>query len=386
MQNEKQIIKIVLITPILQHYRLTFYEKLAKARPDFDLNVLFGFKLREDGRPSFLGKTNFKSKGFRELKYRILPFDLVYNLGMFSEVKRINPDVVIMQGIAGDLTNRCIISWAKRKNKKIIIWACGWEPGRAKSVLLKFKNLLVSAFFKKADYFLTYSTHASNYVKDMRIDDSIIETCYNGIETDEMESNSDSVISKSEEIKKTLNLENYITFLYVGGLIKEKRPEFLVEAFEILRRKYNNIKLVIIGDGPMKKELELSLEKISDKNILYLGRIIDDVDAYFAATDCFVMPGIGGLALNQAMYWGKPCIVSKADGTEDDLVIDGYSGYRFKANDIESLVSAMEKRITEAPEKLKEMAKINHKIISEKSNVNNMVDHFVQAIEKLRSK
>lgn len=377
--------KIVLVTPILQHYRLTFYEKLSKT-PGFDLNVFYGYKKKEDGRPSFEGETKFKSKGFREYKYRILPFDIVYCRGQFTAVKKLNPDVVIVQGIAGDITLRRIISWAKRKNKKIIIWACAWEPGRAKGLLMKLKTKFVSLFFHKANYFLTYSTHASNYCKNLGIEDSKIETCYNGIEIDEMIKNHDIVVAKSKEIREKYKLDNYITFLYVGGLILEKRVDLLVDAFEKLREKYDNIKLLLIGDGPLKSELLGQLEKYNDSNIEYLGRIVNEADNYFAAADCCVLPGIGGLALNQAMFWGKTCIVSKADGTEDDLVIEGYSGYRFEEHNLDSLTKAMERRILEKAEKLTEMSENSKRIIEEKSNVNNMVYHFVNGINKLVSK
>lgn len=377
--------KIVLVTPILQHYRLTFYEKLSKADKNFDLTVFFGYKKRDDGRPSFEGETKFKSKGFREYKYRILPFDIVYDWGMFTEIKKINPDIVIVQGIPGDLTLRRIVSWAKRKNKKIIIWACAWEPGRAKGLLFKFKSALVSTFFKKAHYFLTYSTHASNYVKNIGIDDSNIETCYNGIEIDEMLENSVQVIAESKKIREKYKLDGFITFLYVGGLISEKRVDLLVDAFSRLRERYNNIKLLIIGDGPLRNDLEMQIEKYNDDNIKYLGRIVDGVDPYFSAADCFVLPGIGGLALNQAMFWKKTCIVSEADGTEDDLVIEGHSGYRFNKHNLDSLIAAMERRIEEKYEKLKEMEEISYHIITEKSNVNNMVKHFTNGIKKMIS-
>ncbi|MBN2486809.1 MAG: glycosyltransferase [Bacteroidales bacterium] len=374
--------KIVLVTPILQHYRLTFYDKLSKT-PGYDLTVFYGYKKREDGRPSYEGETSFKSIGFREYKYRVLPFDIVYDWGMYTQIKKINPDVVIVQGIAGDLSLRRILSWAKRKKKKIIIWACAWEPGRAKGLLMKLKYKFVSTFFHKADYFLTYSTHASNYCMNLGIDKSRIETCYNGIEIEEMQKNQEKIVAAALDVRKKLELDNYITFLYVGGLILEKRVDLLVDAFARLRQKYKNIKLLIIGDGPLRPQLEEQLKKYNDENIKYLGRIVSEADIYFAAADCFVLPGIGGLALNQAMFWKKTCIVSEADGTEDDLVIENHSGYRFKRHDLDSLVSAMERRINEAPEKLSEMEDNSRRIITEKSNVNNMVSHFVNGINKL---
>ncbi len=136
--------KIVLITPRLQYYRLTFYEKLSKANEDYLLTVFHGVKKKEDGKLGFSGETKFQQAGFREYKVLLYPFELVYNWGMYSEIKKINPDIVILQGIAGDITNRRITSWTNRKKKKLIIWACAWEPGRAKGAFLKFKNKLVS--------------------------------------------------------------------------------------------------------------------------------------------------------------------------------------------------------------------------------------------------
>lgn len=377
-----KMMKIILITPILQHYRLSFYEKLSESFKEHQMIVFHGVKRIEDGRPGYIGETKFVNKGFRESKLRI-PFEIVYNWGMYSEVRKINPDIIIMQGITGNLSYRRIVSWAKKKKKKIIIWTCGWEPGRSKGLLLSFKNMLVTSFFKKADYFLTYSEYASRYVLSMGIDKSIIETCYNGIETDDLFKNSTDIIRKSKEIRMEYNLEGQTSFLFVGGLIPEKKVDLLIDSFIELREKYDKIKLIIIGDGPLKRMVKEKLKANDDLNIIYLGRIIDGVDPYFAATDCFVLPGVGGLALNQAMFWGKPCIVSKADGTEDDLVIEGVTGYRFKENDLESLVSAMDRRINEKREKIDVMSENSRQLIQNKSNVNNMVSVFSNSINRI---
>jgi len=133
----------------------------------------------------------------------------------------------------------------------------------------------------------------------------------------------------------------------------------------------------------LKDMMLKKIAKLKDLDILYLGRITNGVDSYFLAADCLVLPGAGGLALNQAMYWGKPCIVGKADGTEEDLVIENVSGYRFEEDNLESLISAMERRINENPEKLKQLSFNAHQIIVNKSNVNNMVKVFSKTIDNL---
>ncbi len=349
----------------------------------FDLIIYHGTKQYEDGRPAYNGFVPFKETGFKIKTFKLLSFKIVIDIGMVSTLKKQNPDLIILQGIAGDISLRLIASWAKKKKKKLISWTCGWEPGIAKGMQLSFKNRHVSSFFKRADLHLTYSTKASMYTEKMGVNKSKIETCYNGIETDNLINESSAILEKANEIRKIYDFENYVTFISVGGLLPEKKVEFLIDAFIQLFVKHKNIKLIIIGDGPQKMIIEERIKFYKNSNIFYLGRIIDNVDSYFAASDCFVLPGIGGLALNQAMFWGKPCIVSSADGTEDDLVIEGVTGYRFKEDNLISLVYAMERRINETQYNIDLMSERSKKIIIERSNVNNMVSIFKKNIERL---
>ncbi len=375
--------RIAVITPMLQPYRISFYEKLSLKDPVYEWNIFHGVSVREDGRPNYKGETNFLNTGCSEYIFHIGPFKIVYNRGMYSGIRRFDPDLVILQGIAGNISTRMVTSWAKRKKKKIIIWTSGWEPGLAKGKLLDLKNRLVSRLFKKADLFLTYSTKADRYVESMGINPAIIQTCYNGIETDDLVARENEILQKSQEVIEKYQLKDHITFIYVGGLIPEKRVDMLLHAFRALRKKYTHIKLMIIGDGPLRNEIMHLISEMNDDHIYYLGRIIDDVDKYFAASDCLVLPGVGGLALNQAMFWRKTCIVSEADGTEDDLVIDGETGFRFEKNNLVSLTEAMDRRIRIDNRELFRMSDKVREIIDTKSNVNNMVHVFISGVRRV---
>jgi glycosyltransferase involved in cell wall biosynthesis len=372
--------KIALIIPMLQPYRLTFYEKLNRFNPNIEWMVFHGVKKIEDGRPAYAGKTSFKNIGLTELKYRFGPFVIRIHKGLYRKITDFNPDMIIIQSITGNLSYRKIVNWAKRKNRIIINWTCAWEPGYAKGVLLKFKNLLVSTFYRKGHFCLTYSTKAVQYVKERGIDKSKIDVCYNGIETDNMLLNENDILRKAELLAEHYALNNMITFLYVGGLIPEKRIDLLIDAFAKIRSKQESVKLLIIGDGPLKEVILEKIRQLNDNNIKYLGRIINDVDKYFAASTCFVLPGTGGLALNQAMFWRKICIVSEADGTEDDLVINNKTGYRFIKDNLESLTDAMQKVINLSKNDLEQMGNQARDIIINKSNVNHMVEVFTKTI------
>jgi glycosyltransferase involved in cell wall biosynthesis len=379
------MVKIVVITPLLQHYRLSFYEKLSNFKNDYQVMIYYGINEKEDGKAGYIGKTRFSKKGFREIKFKIYPFELVYNPGMYLEIRKTEPDIIIFLANTGNISYWRIIHWAKKREKKIIIWTSGWDPGRAKGTILQFKNRMVSAFFRKADFFLTYSSSARSYVESMGIDKAKIEVCYNGIETDYLVKNSLPIIRKSRELIRKYNLEHYLTFLYVGGLVPEKKVDLLLDAFLELHKKYDKIKLILIGDGPLKSMVEEKLNNSNEPNILYLGRIIEGIDSFFAASDCLILPGAGGLALNQGMFWRKTCIVSKADGTEDDLVIEDITGYRFIEENLDSLISAMERRINDNQAKVDFMAGNAYQIIMDRSNVNNMVRVFSKTIDNLLS-
>lgn len=377
--------KVAFITSMLQPYRMTFFEKLSKSDPEIDWMILHGVAQTEIGKPGYKETTAFKNMGFMFHTYRIGPFAVRYNSGLLEAFKAYNPDLVIVISNTGNISSRMIVNWTKRHKKKLILWTCGWEPGLAKGLLLQLKRRMVSRFFSKADFHLTYSTYATKYAESLGVNPSIIKTCYNGIEIDDMLNQENYIIEKSAIVKEKYQLDKYYTFLYVGRLIHQKKPDMLVDAFLLLRKKYSNIKLIIIGDGPFKSQLVSKLEKVNDDHIYYLGRIIKDVDMYFHASDCMVLPGSGGLALNQAMFWSKICIVGKADGTEDDLIIEGKTGFRFEPDNLQSLSQAMERSINTSKTDARKMGEAAREIILIKSNVNNMVDIFLSTVRKLLS-
>jgi glycosyltransferase involved in cell wall biosynthesis len=374
--------KIALFTPMLQPYRLTFYEKLDRFSPDAEWIFFHGTKRSEDGRPAYTGKTSFRNTGLVEKIQRIGPFRLLIHEGLFQEVVKFNPDMIIIQSVTGNLSYRKVVNWAKKNNKIILNWTCAWDPGLAKGILLKLKNHFVSTFYADNHAFLTYSTRAIEYVMQRGVERSRIVVCYNGIETDNMVLHENEIIQESENIIGKLNLKNFTVFLYVGGLVPEKRTDLLVEAFRVIREQNESVKLLIIGDGPLKEQLLGKIKQLDDENIIYLGRIIDNVDPYFAASTCLVLPGTGGLALNQAMFWRKICIAGEADGTEDDLVIDGKTGFRFEKDDLDSLIEAMQKVIRTDELQREQMGNQSRDIILNKSNVNHMVEVFTQTIVK----
>ena len=105
--------------------------------------------------------------------------------------------------------------------------------------------------------------------------------------------------------------ENY--YVSLNRLVPNKRIDLLIKAFNKL-----NLPLVIIGDGPER----LNLEKISNSNINFLGKISDkEVEEYMSRCRAFVYAGIEdfGIAPVEAIASGAPVIAYGKGGILDTV-------------------------------------------------------------------
>jgi glycosyltransferase involved in cell wall biosynthesis len=106
------------------------------------------------------------------------------------------------------------------------------------------------------------------------------------------------------------------------------------------------------------------------------------VGRYIKAADCIVLPGTGGLVLNEAVLFNKPFIVSDADGTENDLLINGFNGLKFLPDCKASLANALAE-MAENLNYFQENAAQVRELVTKRSNVDMMVSTFLKVLNKL---
>jgi len=367
---------------MLAPYRVTFYEKLLND-PDNEWCLFHGTKKEEDGRPQYNQTVSFKNISFHFSFFKIGPFELYYHSSLNKKVKSFKPEIIVMYGNPGVISNILLMKWAKKQKIKVILWVCSWDSGTLQGLSKRFKRIVSQYYYSKVDAFITYGTHAKTFLINLGIQEEKIRIAFNGIETDNMLINKNKVLNEAKSIRLKYAKYDDLIFIYVGGLIEPKKILELIDQFNFLNRRYSKTKLWIIGDGPLRNIVQLKLEKLANENIKYFGRIINDVDNYFAASDCLVLPGAGGLSLNQAMFWMKPCICSVADGTEEDLIFDGDTGFYFERNNWIDLQNTMERFIKTPAVKRKELGEKGHNLIITQSNVNNMVEIFKEAVKNV---
>ena len=190
-----------------------------------------------------------------------------------------------------------------------------------------------------------------------KINPSKIEVINNGVDTLIFRPQ-----SKDYELLKSLGINNDdIVIGFVGRIVPAKGLEYLLEAFSYLKKEINNIKLLIVGDGAILKDLKnYSIELGISKYSIFTGER-QDIQKILSCIDIFVMPSIAeGLpnALLEAMSSGKTVVTTKVGGIPE-IIKDRFNGLIIPDKNSEMLAKAIKELITDKDlsEKLGENAR-----------------------------
>lgn len=125
-----------------------------------------------------------------------------------------------------------------------------------------------------------------------------------------------------EEVKAAYGIKERRVVMYISRILPYKGLDVLLRLF----KDTPNIGLVVVGGG-ISEEQQTIIDRMP--NYYYLGeKYGHDVDEIYQMGDVFSTPGHIGLALNQAMYWGKPVVVlNRIHAPEICYLHQGENGY-----------------------------------------------------------
>ena len=175
--------------------------------------------------------------------------------------------------------------------------------------------------------------------------------------------------------------------LSVSNLIERKGIQYVIHALGSLRNEIDNLKYIIVGDGPYRIHLERLIQELNLEQIVeFTGRKDHNKTMqYMAACDVFVLPSWDeafGIVYIEAMALGKPVIGCKGEGIED-FVEDNVTGFLVKPKDIQSLIETIG-NVLKNPEKIMEIGEKAQKHVLEnftwKKNAQEMIRIYEEIV------
>ena len=165
-------------------------------------------------------------------------------------------------------------------------------------------------FINHFDALITYSQSGSEEYAELGFRDEMIFKAPNAVAPKPTQ----PLVEKAGDFRN-----GQAVILFVGRLQARKRVDQLIRACAQMPGDRQPF-LDIVGDGPMRRDLEKLADEIYPKIKFHGAQHGHELELLFHNADLFVLPGTGGLAVQQAMSYGLPVVVGVADGTQSDLV------------------------------------------------------------------
>jgi len=359
--------KTGLVQRVLPNYRAPFFNTLGRSCDD-GLGVFAG-----EPRPNEMIKSVDRledaqltlGKNLHIFKERLY---LCIQLGLLNWLNDWDPDALIVEANPRYLRTPAAVRWMHQRNRPVIGWGLG-APVLSGS-LTSLRQHRRRQFVHQFDALITYSqTGAAEYAA-LGFPEDHIFVAVNAVTPPPAH----PLPARPELLEGRPS-----RILFVGRLQRRKNIDTLLQACAQLPISLQP-EVVVVGDGPDRERLETLAGQVYPQ-ATFTGTLYGEALAErFRAADLFVLPGTGGLAIQQAMSYSLPVIAAQADGTQEDLVRPA-NGWQIPPDNISILQSTLKEALGDI-RRLRKMGTESYRIVSEEINLDRMVAVFVEALNR----
>ncbi|MCK1297320.1 glycosyltransferase [Bradyrhizobium sp. 24] len=315
-------LRVVYIFPISHHFRLPFHEKLriALREKQIQYEVCYSNPFGE----------NLEKKDTVQIPWgRKVPLLKFRNGGLLLQLafrEIVTCDLVIVQQ-----ENRLLINYLYQvlgllHLKRVAFFGHGrnFQAENPNSLSERWKRFWAT----KVSWWFAYTEGSKSVLSGLGFPESRITVFNNAIDTDALRRFERAISpERLKELRSELDLRGNNVGIYVGGVYREKRIEFLVEALDIVRSTIPDFEFVIVGGGAdlavaqaaaaTRPWLKVTGPKFGAEKVelMLLARV-------------FLMPGLVGLAVLDAYSVGLPVVTTNYPYHSPEIayVIDGVTG------------------------------------------------------------
>ncbi|WP_201354050.1 glycosyltransferase [Hydrogenimonas urashimensis] len=307
--------KLLILQTAAPDYRKKFFDLLRhKLGKDFIL-----YAGEDYFEPTIQTSPNIKFRK-RVKNFYFFGRRFLWQSGMWKDA--LSSNILVMEMNPRILSNWIILCIRKTIGKKNILWGHAWPRSGKNSR----SDIVRNTMRMLADIIVTYTKTQAKELKE-RMPNKDIRYAPNAL-------------YYSHEMVPSNN-RNPINIIYVGRLTKNKKPSLLIEAFvKALPYIPMEAKLIMIGDGDERKNIEKLVKKLNIENRVEMPGHIGDYYtlAKLYATALFsVSPGYVGLSITQSFGFGVPMLISRDENhsPEIEAAIENENSIFFNTNDIE---------------------------------------------------
>ena len=369
--------EVVVLQRFIPPYRVAVFEEIANIA-DFNVTYVIGENIEgvKAGNAENLFTLNvikLKSKGLN-----IFGRTLVWHFGLLKTLLKLKPKVIVCEaeshflGYLTAMTYKMLLLGRPR----LLLWCFYILPGRENErgpIEITVRKIVRSFFCS----FISYAEIGKTYLIKQGIDPSSIHVAHNVCDTKKFLDKSDSLKLTKRDAKFKLHLEDRFVVSFIGTLDSVKRPDLITELARTIRN--DNIHFLIIGEGPLRKQLEYEVQMSDLNNVTITGRVSEDISLYYRATDFTILPGRGGIVISESMCFSTPVIAYQADGTERDLVLNNDTGVILPSGHVDDFSECI-KELAGDLGRCERMGINAKQLILSKMNTNNMASTVVQAV------
>ena len=221
----------------------------------------------------------------------------------------------------------------------VTFWGHGLY-GNESRLRLMIKKLL----FRMAHTHLLYERRAKELMIEEGFSKDKLYVFFNSLDYETHKSLYHKLIKVDKEEVFPFFINNTLpVIIFIGRLTPVKKLDLLLEAINSINEETPKINLIIIGDGPERKDLEVKgISGIENQWLHFTGACYDEeeIGKYLSKSELCVSPGNVGLTAVHSLSFGTPvCTHGNMSNQmpEAGAIQDGYNGFFFKENDIEDL-------------------------------------------------
>lgn len=297
-------------------------------------------------------------------------FYLCWQSGILGWLEGWQPDALVVEANPRYLSTPLAVIWMRRRGRPVLGWGLGvGSTTRHPGWLEAFSRWRRRRFLRQFDALIAYSRRGAQQYAALGFPEQRIFVALNAVAG-----------RPATPPERPPTFAGRPAVLFVGRLQPRKRIDLLLRACAALPEAMQP-RLWIVGDGPDRQRLRELAEQLYP-SAEFPGELRGaDLQPYFVQADLFVLPGTGGLAVQQAMAYGLPVIVAEGDGTQDDLVRPE-NGWRIPPGDLPALTAVLQQALTD-PLRLRRMGAASYRIAADEVNIEAMASVFVRALNQL---